>query len=66
MSDIVERLMAHMGKADMGEVLADCRLAADEITRLRYKLATARNEALEEAAVVGMTDLPSHHRSNRQ
>lgn len=35
MNDIVERLRAHMGKADIGDILPDCREAADEIERLR-------------------------------
>lgn len=34
MDHLVERLTSHMGKADMGEVLRDCRLAAAEIGRL--------------------------------
>lgn len=41
MSDIdalIERLDSHMGKADMGEVLADCRLAAQTILALREAL----------------------------
>ena len=33
--DIVERLLMHGGKADIEEVLADCREAAAEIERLR-------------------------------
>lgn len=35
MIDLVERLEAHMGKADIGDVLPDCREAASEIRRLR-------------------------------
>ena len=35
MSDIVERLEAHMAKADIQDVLPDCREAAAEIKRLR-------------------------------
>lgn len=38
MSDLVERLQSHMGQADMGEVLADCRKAADAIERLMKAL----------------------------
>lgn len=37
--ELIERLQSHMGKADMGEVLADCRLAADKITALRERVA---------------------------
>lgn len=44
--DLKERLDSHMGKADMREVLADCRLAAKEIDRLESQLAEAR-KALE-------------------
>ena len=39
--DIVERLEAHMGKADIGDVLPDCREAAKEIRSLRAKLDVA-------------------------
>ena len=28
-ADLIERLMSHMGLADMGDVLRDCREAAD-------------------------------------
>ena len=33
-AELVERLDSHMGQADMGEVLRDCRLARDVITTL--------------------------------
>lgn len=58
--DIVERLRAHMGKADIGDVLPDCRAAADEIERLRAQAAEAPDrcakcgrETQGEAALVG-------------
>ena len=38
MTDIVERLEAHMGKAEIQDVLPDCREAAAEIRRLRAKV----------------------------
>jgi hypothetical protein len=44
MSDLVERLRAHMGKAEIKDVLPDCRLAADEIERLRDRLSFAEFE----------------------
>lgn len=42
MSDIVDRLEAHMGKAEIHDVLHDCREAAQEIRRLRSELAEAQ------------------------
>lgn len=50
MSDLIERLQSHMGKADMGEVLADCRLAATAIESLRAENArlTEERDALVE------------------
>jgi hypothetical protein len=38
MSDLVERLRSYMGKADMGDVLRDCREAADRIEALEAAL----------------------------
>jgi len=38
MIDIVERLEAHMGKAEIQDVLPDCREAAQEIRTLRFRL----------------------------
>ena len=38
MSDLVERLRSHMGKADMGDVLRDCREAAARIEALEAAL----------------------------
>ena len=38
MSDLVERLQSHMGKADMGDVLRDCREAADRIEALEFEV----------------------------
>ena len=38
MSDLVERLRSHMGKADFGDVLRDCHLAADRIEKLEITL----------------------------
>ena len=38
MIDIVERLEAHMGKAEIPDVLPDCREAANEIRKLRFRL----------------------------
>ena len=34
MSELVERLQSHMGKADMGDVLRDCREASARIEQL--------------------------------
>lgn len=45
-SDLIERLQSHMGKADMGEVLADCRLAADRISSLEAEVAGLRDVVL--------------------
>lgn len=55
MSDLTERLRAHMGKAEIKDVLPDCREAADEIERLNRELAEAR-EALDEKEIAsGLT-----------
>jgi hypothetical protein len=47
--DIVERLLMHGGKADIEDVLADCREAAAEIEGLRSELADAQQAASVEA-----------------
>lgn len=57
MSDIVERLRDRMTVGLYWDVARD---AADEITILRQQLASARDAALEEAAVY-FDDLASHH-----
>ena len=38
MSDLVERLRSHMGKADMGDVLRDCRKAAARVEALEFEV----------------------------
>ena len=38
MTDLVERLLSHMGKADMGDILRDCREAAARIAALEAAL----------------------------
>lgn len=43
MTDIVERLEAHMGKAEIKDVLPDCREGAAEIRRLREALTLAED-----------------------
>jgi hypothetical protein len=43
LSGLVERLEAHMGKADMLEVLEDCRAAAAAITTLTAALEKIAN-----------------------
>lgn len=50
MADIVERLQSHMYKADMSEVLADCRIAADEIEALRARCEKAEADLTSVAA----------------
>lgn len=45
MTDIVEELEAHMGKAEVPDLLRDCRKAASEITRLREELRAATERA---------------------
>jgi hypothetical protein len=42
MTDIVERLEAHMGLAEIQDVLPDCKEAAVEIRKLRAALAESR------------------------
>ena len=49
-ADLIERLTSHMGLADMGDVLRDCREAADalsaqavEMERMREALIRLRN-----------------------
>ena len=51
LADLVERLQSHMGLANMQEVLADARKAADTITDLRQALAAsaAREERMRVA-----------------
>jgi hypothetical protein len=44
MSDLVERLQSHMGKADFGDVLRDCHLAADRIEKLENSIRLAVEE----------------------
>jgi hypothetical protein len=41
MSELTERLQSHMGKADMGDVLRDCREAAARIEALETALRLA-------------------------
>ena len=50
MSDLIERLQSHMGKADMGDVLRDCRLAADRIEALEAALRYVAAEAQQPTA----------------
>lgn len=47
--DIVERLLMHGGKADIEDVLADCREASAEIERLRAELAKHQWRTMDDA-----------------
>lgn len=41
---LIERLTSHMGKADVGDLLRDCRLAAKALATLEDRVARAESE----------------------
>lgn len=60
-SDIIQRLQSHMGKADIGEVLADCRIAAAHIEAQALRIAELEAEVIGcqgrlDAAIEGLQD----------
>jgi hypothetical protein len=61
MSDIVERLEAHMGKAEIKDVLPDCREAAAEIRRLRAEVVRLK---ANESNILSVTNCDFNSRRN--
>lgn len=45
LDELIERLTSHMGKAEVPDLLRDCRLAADELSRLRGREEAGRQLA---------------------